>query len=172
MAQDIESNEAAVSIVPGPGKALVITAIVILLVAGYIAIAMAFGIAAFYAGFLLLWYWASVDKLNFQAGPRIALGAFLGVGTAWVLQYATLGNQTALAIAVLLFIALSLYLLTLEILPQIINPAYTLFLTVACAPMLQTHERFPDVIYAMLLGCVYFGVIVWGVSKLPAASSN
>lgn len=171
MASTPETTDAVVP--PGPGKAAVITAVVVLLIAGYIGIAMAVGIAAFYGGFLLLWYWASVEKLNFQAAPRVTLGALLGTGTSWVLQYATLGSQTALAIAVLLFIVLSLYIITLEILPLVFNPAYTLYLTVACAPALQENENFPDVLAALLLGVVYFGAIVWLIGRLtpqPAAT--
>lgn len=171
MASTPETTEATVP--PGPGKAAIITLVVILLIAGYIGIAMMAGIAAFYGGFLLLWYWATVEKLNFQAAPRVTLGALLGTGTSWALQYATLGNEMVLGIAVVLFLLLSFYLMTLELLPQVFNPAYTLYLTVACAPILQARENFSDVLSALLLGVLYFGAIVWLLGRLtpPAANS-
>ena len=145
---------------------------VLVAIAGYIAIGQALGLAPLYAGFLLLWYWSTFDKLDFRAAPATIAGALAGVGTAWLLQAVTESASMTGIIAVLLLIVSVLFLHIMGWVTFLFNPAFFLFLTIATAPLLQGGEDFGHVAAAMLLGCAYFGALLFVGTRLFAGGSG
>lgn len=145
---------------------LMLVVAVILAIAGFVALGHALALSPLYAGFLLLWYWATVDKLDFQAAPATIAGAIGGAATAWALQFATQTGSTAGIIMILAMIVVALFVQIMNYLPVLINSAYMLFLTVACAPLIQGGERFEQVAAVILLSAVYFGGLIWVGTRL------
>lgn len=69
------------------GMAALVTLGLIVVIAGFVAIGIAAGIAPLYAGFLILWYFGSVDNLETKSLPALFVGALAGLGTSWLIQY-------------------------------------------------------------------------------------
>ena len=138
------------------GMGLILWAAVIAAVVGFVAIGHFLHLVPLYAGFLFAWYWSSVDKVSFALAPASVIGAVGGVATAGLLQYAVVHWGIGGALAVLGLIALALLVQIMNWLPIAINPAYMLFLTVTCAPLLQAGEDFRAVMLTLLVGCAYF----------------
>jgi len=143
----------------GVGLALLVG--VVLAVAGFVLLGYLLALTPLYAGFLFLWYWASVAKVDFKALPGILIGALAGTATAWLLQYCD-------RIYGLTGLYLMLTLITLAVLVQImnwapiaINTPYMLFLTVTAAPLLQGGEDFRAVLAVILVGAIYFALFVY-----------
>ena len=63
------------------GTAAIVTAGVVALIAGFIALGLLFGLTPLYAGFLLLWYWGSVDMIDGKALAPLLVGACAGTAT-------------------------------------------------------------------------------------------
>ncbi|WP_338466885.1 hypothetical protein RXV95_15320 [Novosphingobium sp. ZN18A2] len=146
---------------PTLGIALLIWLGVIVAIIGFVAIGYALSLVPLYAGFTLVWYWANVDKLSFTFAPATVVGAVAGTANAWLLQWAAANHNTALIVAALAILAVVLLLSIMERAQIFANASYMLFVTVACAPLLQQGENFVQVIETILLGAVYFGGLVW-----------
>ncbi len=146
---------------PPLGIALMIWAGVIAALAGFIALGTWLGLVPLYGGFTLLWYWANVHKLNFALAPATVIGAVAGTANAWLLQWATVNGNVGLIVAALAILAFVLLLTILERAQIFANASYMLFVTVACAPLLQKGEDFTALVESILLGAVYFGALVW-----------
>jgi hypothetical protein len=144
----------------GIGMAAMVTLGVVLLIVGFIALGGLFGLVPLYAGFLLLWYFGSIDVLETGALPALVVGGVCGTLTAWLLQYglATWGPMGTLPAVAVIIVAIFVQLLGR--LPIAINRAYMLYVTVLAAPLIQTHERFDKVLLVIALATVYFGGIV------------
>lgn len=142
------------------GMAALVTGGVVLLIAGFIALGLLFGLTPLYAGFLLLWYWGSVDMVEGKALLPLLVGACGGTATAWLLQYgATQGGLAGVA-PVLGLIVAAIYCQLHGWLPLLINRPYMLYLTVMAAPLLQAGESFAHVMAAIVAATLYFGGIV------------
>lgn len=142
------------------GTALVVTGAVVLLIAGFIALGLLFGLTPLYAGFLLLWYWSSVDEIAAKALAPLMIGAIGGTALAWLLQYAAVRAGLAGALPVLGLIVLAIYAQLRGWLPLLINRAFMLYLTVMAAPLLQAGESFGSVMIAIVAATAYFGGII------------
>lgn len=162
------TDHAATEKPPAPplGIALMIWAGVIAALAGFIVLGTWLGLVPLYGGFTLLWYWANVDKLNFSLAPATVIGAIAGTANAWLLQWATVQGNVGLIIAALAILAVVLLLTILERASLFANASYMLFVTLACAPLLQKGENFTALVESILLGAVYFGGLVWIAMKL------
>lgn len=145
----------------GVGTAALVTSGVVLLIIGFLALGAALGLGPLYAGFLLLWYFGSIDVLETGALPSLALGAIAGTAIAWLLQHGVATWGAAGAIPALVIIIVAIFLQLLGKLPLAINRATMLYITVMAAPLLQQHERFEKVLAVIALATVYFGGIVW-----------
>lgn len=130
-------------------------------VAGFIALAGVLAIVPLYGGFTMLWYWATVDKLDFRMAPASIIGAIAGTGSAWALQQAGALHSDLGTGVLVAGILLAVLLQILQRATLVINSSFMLFLTICGAPALQLGEDFRQVIASILLGAVYFGVIVW-----------
>jgi hypothetical protein len=142
------------------GMAAVVTGGVVLLIAGFIALGFALGLTPLYAGFLLLWYWGSVDMVEGKALAPLLVGACGGTATAWLLQYGAVHGGLAGVAPVLGLIVAAIYAQLRGWLPLLINRPYMLYLTVMAAPLLQAGESFAHVMAATALATLYFGGIV------------
>lgn len=153
----------------GLGMAAGVTVGIVLLIVGFIALGAAFGLVPLYAGFLLLWYFGSIDVLETGALPALFVGAVCGTLTAWLLQYglATWGPVGTLPALVVIIAAIFVQLLGR--LPIAINRAYMLYVTVLAAPLLQREESFERVLVVIVLATLYFGGIVWIGRKVIAS---
>lgn len=150
------------------GMAAIVTAVIVAALVGFIALGSAVGIGALYGGFLLLWYWSTVDKLEMKAAPGTIIGALAGIATAWLLQYAAVSGQSALTMVGLAWIVVALFLSIVNWVPMLVNPAFMLFLTIGAAPLLLAGESYPGVIGGMALAIVYFGVLATIVRAVMA----
>lgn len=146
---------------PSLGVALMIWTGVIAAIAGFVALGIWLGLAPLYAGFTLLWFWANVDKLSFALAPATMVGAIAGTANAWMLQWGTVHVNAPVALGALAILALALLMTILQRAALVCNASYMLFVTVACAPLLQQGEDFTRVIESILLGAVWFGGLVW-----------
>lgn len=151
------------------GHALGVTLGVVVLIIGFLALGAAFGLAPLYAGFLLLWYFGSIDVLETGALPALAVGAVCGTLTAWLLQYGVAEWGPTGALPAVGVIVVAVFLQLRGMLPIAINRAYMLYVTVLAAPLLQQQESFERVLMVVALASVYFGGIVWLGRKLLAA---
>ncbi len=144
----------------GGGMAAIVTGGVVLLIAGFIALGLLLGLTPLYAGFLLLWYWGSVDMVARKALAPLLIGACGGTATAWLLQYGAVHGGLAGVAPVLGLIVAAIYFQLRGWLPLLINRPYMLYLTVMAAPLLQAGESFAHVMASIALATLYFGGIV------------
>lgn len=144
------------------GMAAIVTGGVVLLIAGFIALGLLLGLTPLYAGFLLLWYWGSVDMVEGRALRPLLVGACGGTATAWLLQYGAVEGGLAGIAPVLGLIVAAIYCQLRGWLPLLINRSYMLYLTVMAAPLLQAGESFAHVMAAIIAATLYFGGIVTG----------
>ncbi len=107
-----------------------------------------------------------------RAMPSSLLGALLGVGMAALLQWAVRSHQPIEIVGVLLLIVAAVVVDVMRLLPFAINGCCMLFLTIACAPLLQGSENFVLVVEAILLAAVYFGLIVVALVWLQARGQS
>jgi hypothetical protein len=171
---DSATEESVIAPAPAPhavvampaGQAAVVTLGLVILLAGFIVIGSLLGLAPLYAGFLLLWFFGSVDALDLAALPALAAGAVAGTGTAWLLQAWGPAYDGAVALAVLMLIIVAVFLNLMGRLPLLLNRAYFLYLTIMAAPVLQLQERFAQVVLTIVAATVYFGGIVLIGKKL------
>jgi hypothetical protein len=131
-------------------------------VAGWVALGGAvFRLHSLFASFLLLWYWATVEKAQFKSLTAVIAGALVGVALAWVLKaLPTIYGGWGLA-AALLLVVLALYVQIMNWVPVAVNANTMLFLTVVAAPALLGSVDFPEVGEAVVLGAVYFAILVY-----------
>ncbi len=144
----------------GGGMAIIATGVIVLLIAGFIALGFLLGLMPVYAGLLLLWYWGSVDMIEGKALGPLIVGAWGGTATAWLLQYGAVHAGLMGAAPVLVLISVAIYFQLRGWLPLLINRPYMLYLTVMCAPLLQAGESFPDAMIAIAAATLYFGGII------------
>jgi hypothetical protein len=160
---------------PPPGKlaALAILAVVIGLIVVWIVIASQFiADTSLVGGFMLLWYWATIDKLDTARLPAAIFGAVVGIALAWFLvwgaaTYGAVGLTTAL-----LLLLFTLYLDILKAVPLAINAATTLFLTLAAAPLVQLHVNWGELVLSTVAGGVFFGAVAEGMKRIAAKFAN
>ncbi|MBN9532788.1 MAG: hypothetical protein J0I26_10145 [Alphaproteobacteria bacterium] len=120
-----------------------------------------FGITSFFASFLLLWYWASVEKAEISRLPASVIGALVGLALAWQLQF--LSGQFGLngLIAGLIVVAAAVFVQIMNWIPIAVNASAMLFLTALSAPALMTTMNFVEVAEAVGFGAIFFGVAVY-----------
>ena len=152
----------------GAGRAAGITLGVVLLVIGFLLLGAVLQLAPLYAGFLLLWYFGSIDMLETGALPALAVGAVCGALTTWLLQYGVLAWGAVGALPAVAVIVLAIFLQLRGHLPIAINRAYMLYVTVLAAPLLQQHEAFDRVLLTIAVATLYFGGTVWIWRRLLA----
>jgi|GEM_PF-896360 hypothetical protein len=146
--------------------ALVMTAIGVLLIAGFIAIGAVLHIVPVYAGLLLLWYWTSVAHSDLRALAPAVVGGLVGAGLSYLLQTGAAMGNVAMIVAALGLMIVVLFVVIAGRLPLICNASTMLYITVFNAPALQKAEDFRQVIVATVLGLIWFGVCIGLLERL------
>lgn len=169
---DNAPNTAAAT--PGPLAGLAITGIVIAIIVAWIALwigGLKFHDTTLVGGFLLLWYWANNEALEFKRLPATIIGALVGIFLAWFVVFATVkwGNMGTLAGVGLMVVAL--YLDVIKALPIAVNTSTMLFLTLAATPLVQLHVDWMELSLSTLIGGLFFGIVVEGLKRLAARAA-
>lgn len=154
------------------GQAAIVTLGVIVVVAGFIALGAWLRVTPLYVGFLLLWAWSALHQLSLKALPGALIGALAGASMSFLLQTGTAtGNMALVTLALLLMIA-AVFLVVAGRAALVCNQSTMLFITVLNAPVIQKGEDFRQVIVAITLGALWFGVVAWVISRIVPAPST
>ena len=116
---------------------------------------------SFFAAFLLLWYWASVQKADFRKLPAAIIGALVGIGLTWAMRSLTSAFGTAGVVAGGVLIIIAILVEIMGWVRVALNPCAMLFLTVASIPPLAQAANFRETISSLLIGVAYLSLIVW-----------
>jgi hypothetical protein len=119
-----------------------------------------------YAGFLFLWYWATVEKAAFNRLPASLIGALVGAAMAWFIFFmtSTYGIPNGLILGVLPA-AVSVFVVIMNWLPLAINGSTMLFLTVLGAPLLLPKTNYPEFGGSVIVGALFFGGVVYAATQ-------
>ncbi|WP_054123733.1 hypothetical protein [Novosphingobium sp. AAP93] len=154
------------------GQAAIVTLGVIVVIAGFVALGAWLHVTPLYAGFLLLWAWSALHQLSMRALPGALIGALTGAGMSFLLQTGAATGNTALVIAALLLMVGAVFLVVAGRATLVCNQSTMLFITVLNAPVIQKGEDFRQVIVAITLGALWFGVVAWVISRIVPAPST
>ena len=152
---------------PSPLQALLMTLGVIPLIGGYIALCAALGNAELYTGFLFLLGWTGFERGALATLPKAALGSLLGLALGYALKLLLAGPLGATG--GYLFGLLALSVVFLHILGKaslLVNFCTMTFLATITIPHVQRHGDFTAMLVALLLGIVYFGLVLGGIERL------
>jgi hypothetical protein len=169
MSQEPSAVHAPTSATPKPTLplALLVVATVVVVIAGYLALANMLGIREAYIGFVFVFYWLSLEQGKLKSLPAILLGFCFGISAGWLLQYALHSPHVALLMLLFLAaVAISIVCLVLGRLPVLFNTPAMLVLTVVTIPHIQQGANFPWLYLALAFAAVYFTVVVEGLKKL------
>ena len=152
---------------PPPLAGVAVAAVIVLALAGWVALGSQFmSESSLFGGFLVLWYWAKVEKLSMQRLPATVLGGLVGILVAWAMFYgASNYNGTGLALGLLLLI-FAIYLDVIQVLPLLFNASTMLFSIIAAAPLVQLKVDWMELCLAVAVGGIYFGAFVAAVMWL------
>jgi hypothetical protein len=139
---------------------LILLLVVVSLVVWIILGTKFLGIMSFFASFLFLWYWTSVEHVDFKQWPQSFLGAFAGLVLAWQSHALPVHYGTTGLIVGLLVIVAALYVQIMNWVPMLLNRSAMLFLTVFAAPALLDKLDFVEAATAIGLGAVFFAGVV------------
>ncbi len=159
---------------PGPVAGLAILGIVIVLIVAWIVIGLQvlhIHDTALVGGFLMLWYWANNEQLQFKRLPAAIIGALVGIGLGWFLVYGTVNygsTGTGIGVALLVF---ALYLDIIKAVPLVVNTSSMLYVTIAAAPLVQLHVDWMELVISTVVGGIFFGLVVEGLQRLAARSA-
>lgn len=149
-----------------PVKGLLILLAVIVVIAAYIAAAIALHLSEPWAGFLFLLYWSMAEHAKLDRIAASAIGAFVGMGTAAMMALLPpaigMGPGMAIFMAVVLVLV---YAIIMGWAPIAVNMATMLFLTVGTIPHVQAQADFGQVFLGVVAGIVFFG----GLAAIAAA---
>ena len=154
---------------PTPIAGLAILAIVLVLIAAWLAIGLQFlQETSLVGGFLMLWYWANNEQLQFKRLPAAIIGAVVGIGLGWALVYGTVNYGTPGLTAAVLLLILALYLDIIKAVPLVVNTSTMLYVTIAAAPLVQLHVDWVELVLSTVVGGLFFGLAVEGLQRLAA----
>lgn len=140
--------------------ALLVVVILWLVVGGKL-----FGITSFFASFLFVWYWASVEHADFGQWLPSLGGALMGLALAWQARELPIQIGASVPYVALGVIALAIWFQLIGWFPLLFNRAAMLFLTLFAAPALLSILDPIESGLAIVLGAIYFA----GVFKLIGA---
>ena len=156
---------------PGPVAGLAILLIVLVLIVAWIVLGtqvLHLQDTSLVGGFMLLWYWANNEQLEFGRLPAAIIGAVVGIGLSWFLVYGAVNyGTTGLTLALLLAIFV-LYLDIIKAVPLIVNTSTMLFVTLAAAPLVQLHVDWIELVLSTVVGGLFFGLVVEGLKRAAA----
>ncbi len=123
------------------------------------------GLQSFFASFMFLWYWATVEKAEFNRLIPSLAGALVGVVLAWQLYYLPIKfGENGLIIA-LFIICTAILGQIMNWAPVALNASAMLYVTVLAAPALLSSANFIDISKSITIGALYFAVLAAYVAK-------
>lgn len=172
-----EATTATVQVAPPPGPiaGLAILGVVLALIVFWIVVGLQvlhIHDTALVGGFLMLWYWANNEQLQFKRLPAAIIGALVGIFLGWFLVYGTLTYGNTGLIAGLLLLVLALYLDIIKAVPLVVNTSTMLYVTIAAAPLVQLHVDWMELVISTVIGGLFFGLVVEGLQRLAARAAN
>ena len=154
---------------PGPIAGLAILGIVLVLIIAWVVIGGLFlQPVSLFGGFLMLWYWANNEQLQFKRLPAAIIGAVVGIALGWFIVYGTVQFGTPGTIAAVLLLVLALYLDIIKAMPLVVNTSSMLYVTVAAAPLVQINVIWSELVLSTVVGGLFFGLAVEGLQRLAA----
>jgi hypothetical protein len=164
-AQDSSSAPVSLSLKDG----VLLTLAVTIGIVGWVALGGGvLHLKSLFASFLLVWFWATVEKAEHRRLPSAVAGALLGLALSWVFRTAPALWGNAGMIGAVLLIVVVLFVQIMNWAPFVVNASCMLFLTVGNIPALLASADFLEVGAAVVAGAAFFGLLVWLV-KLYAA---
>ena len=168
------SDNAQAASTPGPVAGIAITAIVIVLIVAWIALAV--GVLnmtdkTLVGAFMFLWYWANNEQLQFNRLVPAMIGSLVGIGIAWFLWYGPAAHGGTGLIAALGVLIAALYLDVTKMVPVAVNTATMLYVTLAAAPLIQLQVDWMELAKSTVLGGAFFAGAVFALQKLAARFS-
>lgn len=155
---------------PSAKTAIIAVAVIIPVIVGWIILGTTlFKLTSFYASFLFAWFWFAIENADFKKWLPTLLGAFVGLGVtalASILPQAL--GEVGGPLALLVLIAVLIFLQLTNLVPIAVNHSTMLFLTVLGAPALLAKMNFVEVAAAIGLGALYFA----GIAKLAQLATN
>lgn len=161
--------EAAVPMTPLKGLLVLLGVVVV--VGIFITINLSLGVHEFWAAFLFLLYWTGLEHAAFDKLAPCAVGAVVGLGTAWLLQALPQQMPEQGLYIVFGLIAVLVYLQIMGWLTVAVNLTTMLLLTVGTIPAVQQGLDFSHAFISLGLGFVYFTGLVWVGTRLMAGRS-
>jgi hypothetical protein len=154
------------------GKALLMLGAIIVFVGLFIALNFWVGIEDFWAGFLFILYWSTIEQMKEDRLPHCIVGAIVGLLAAYALQTLPqiLGPYGLLIPMVAILVMI--YCQLMGWVPVAVNTATMLFLTVATIPVLQAQGNFVSIFSGLGLGVAFFVTLMAGGSRLAAKFSK
>jgi hypothetical protein len=144
-----------------PFNGLLILMLVIVAVVAWIILGTALlRVTSFFASFLFLWYWASVEQADFKQWPQCLIGALVGLALAWQSHYLPVHYGTAGLVIALLVIVAAVYAQIMNWAPMAINRSAMLYLTVLAAPALLDKLDVVEMATAIIGGAIFFAGVV------------
>ncbi|MGH6782543.1 MAG: hypothetical protein ACREB5_10630 [Sphingomonadaceae bacterium] len=147
-----------------PLKGLGVLLGVIVVIAGFIAVAVALHLSELWAGFLFLLYWSMVEHAKPERIRASAIGAFVGTGTAALMALAPAALGAGPGMALFMGVVLLLvYAIIMGWAPIAVNMATMIFLTVGTIPHVQgipgvsPGADWRQVAFGIIAGIIYFG---------------
>jgi hypothetical protein len=164
-----DTPTADVAAPPGPIAGLAILVIVLMLIVAWIFLGLQFlHDTSLVGGFLMLWYWANNEQLQFKRLPAAIIGAVVGIGLGWALVYGAVHYGTMGLTAAVLLLILALYLDIIKAVPMVVNTSSMLYVTLAAAPLVQLHVDWAELVLSTVIGGLFFGLVVEGLQRLAA----
>lgn len=133
---------------------------IIVAVAVWVWISAALHLRTGFAGYLILWYWAAIEKADYKKLSSVVLGALAGVVLAWQMKFLPVHFGMGGLVLGLLIIVAAVFAQIMGRGAVLVNNSTMLFLTVLTAPQLAGVAT-QDLYVAIVLGTVYFGAAVY-----------
>ena len=171
---DAATVTAEVAPPPGPVAGLAILGVVLALIIAWIVVGLQvlhIHDTALVGGFLMLWYWANNEQLQFKRLPAAIIGALVGIGLGWFLVYGSVNYGSTGLIVGLLLLILALYLDIIKAVPLVVNTSTMLYVTIAAAPLVQLHVDWLELVLSTVVGGLFFGLVVEGLQRLAARAA-
>lgn len=154
------------------GRTLAILLAVIVVVAGYIALAVSLGITEYWVGFLFLLVWTMVEGGKLDKLTNVIVGAAAGMAVAFSGIWAAPFLGTAAGLVQLVASLVAVFLLIRQAVGLVVNVAMMLFLTVMTIPHISAASS-PTALYLGLAGgVVFFGGLGLAASALSRARAS
>lgn len=156
------SDDSSVSVLGrlSPGKGLLLLVVLMAMIAIFIQLVHAVGIADIWVPFLFLLYWGMFEHTDVKTIPRCIAGALMGLLMGYLLKTLPLTFGAAGGMIFLGIIFLLIYCQLMGWLALAINGMTMLFLTVSTIPAIQAEFNPVNFLIALGLGVVYFCSII------------